>query len=134
MQQRHRYIIYASYCFFIMAVIGPVKYFFVPIEMFYRNWGWILFNLAVFAGLGILVRQGFSWMKYVMAVLAALGVLGLLRQGPILTTLIKHSDPLSLNGFVDLLLIIAVTILLFSVPPKPAALNTSNEEPHEKRI
>jgi uncharacterized membrane protein len=129
MDQIRRYTRYAAMCFFVMAAIGPIKYFFLPIEAFLSQWMIIVFNLVAFCGIGILVWQGYSWTKYVLAVLA---VIGLLRLEPLINEL-SSLDIVSINALVDIILLICATLMLFAAAPKPTT-DRIKEEHHEKGI
>jgi hypothetical protein len=118
-----RYAIYASYCFFAMAAIGAIKYFFLPVEMFRENWAVIIFNIAFFTGLGLLVRQGYSWTKYVLAILC---VASLFRLDLLIKELSNPTIP-GINVLIDIVLLLCATLILFAGAPKQTRDETSKE-------
>jgi hypothetical protein len=102
----------ASYLIFIMTGLGVIKYFYYPKSMLdLETISIAIFNLVFFSGLGVLVRQGYNWIKYLILVFAIVGLLNIYQ------VMIIFPDRPTVIGFTMIaqrFILVAATIMIFN--------------------
>lgn len=128
---RHSNFIKASYLIFVMLLLGLIKYFYDP--YIFANLKDILiavFNIVFFLGLGLLLRQGFDWLKYVLLVLTVLGLINIQSR---VGYVIHKPNLITIIVIIQRVILLIATILLFLVP-KSVKYNTMKNVDFENEL
>ena len=105
----------ASALIFISAGLGVINLAMVP-EVFSSAFTILVaaFTLLLIAGLGLLARQGYSWVKYLLLVMFVLGLFGIKHMivNIFLTSIV------GIINIVQTILQLMALVLLFKIPTK----------------
>lgn len=110
-----------SYLIYAIGAIGLLKYFSYPAPITLSDIALIIFNLFFFVGLGILVRQGYTWTKYIILTLT---ILSLLNLSSLINSITNSINLANLTFLAQRLLLIITCILLFKSVTKTEDQNT----------
>lgn len=110
--QVHPNYIKASELIFITAGLGIINFFFSP-EILSSGFAIIIavFTLLFIAGLGVLIKQGFSWIKYLLLALFIFGLLGI----PFIIKNITTNPIVGIVNIIQTILQIWALVLLFKI-------------------
>lgn len=109
----HSNFIKSSNLIFATVVLGIINFFFSSDTLSSgTNIAVAIITLSMILGLGILVRQGYNWMKYLLLVLTILGLFGI---STILTDLTQNPI-VGIVSIVQTVLEIWATVILFLIP------------------
>jgi len=112
-EQLHSNFIKSSNLIFATVGLGIINFYFSSDTLSSRtNIAVAIITLLTILGLGILVRQGYNWMKYLLLVLTILGLFGI---STILTDLTQNPI-VGIVSIVETVLEIWATVILFLIP------------------
>lgn len=111
-KQIHPNYIKSSDLIFITAVLGIINFFFSP-KILSSGFAIIvaIFTLLFIAGLGVLVKQGFSWVKYLLLALLLFGLLGI----PFIIKNMTTNPIVGIVNIIQTVLQIWALVLLFKI-------------------
>jgi hypothetical protein len=119
----HQNYIKASNLIYLCAFLGLINVFLLR-ETYTSTLkiATLIFTFAFIVGLGLLIRQGFEWIKYLLLFIMIFGLIGI-------PTWIKNLSEIPILGIINITQIILqfwALILVFKVPKKESI----NEKPN----
>lgn len=112
-EQVHSNFIKSSNLIFASVGLGIINLFFSSDTLSnVVNIVGVIFTLLLICGLGILVRQGYPWVKYLLLVLTTLGLVSML----LLPSNPTHNPVVIIVNIAQIVIAVWATILLFRVP------------------
>lgn len=120
-KQSHSNFMKASNLLFGTAILVLISVFLEKVVLSYDRTTFIIImmNIILITGLGLLVRQGYKWVKYLLLTLSILYLIeavALLLNSPVIQI------PQVLF-FAQIVLVIWSTVLLFRIPKEPLNLS-----------
>jgi hypothetical protein len=111
----HQNYIKASNLIYLCALLGIINVFLLR-ETYTSTLkiATLIFTFAFIVGLGVLIRQGFEWIKYLLLFIMIFGLIGI-------PTWIKNLSEMPILGIINILQIVLqfwALILVFKVPKK----------------
>jgi len=112
-KQIHSNFIKSSNLIFAVIGVGILNFFFSGNTLSNAaNITTEVVTLIMIGGLGLLVRQGYNWMKYILLVLTILGLVGI---SAILSDLAQN-PVVGFESIAETILEVWATVLLFKIP------------------
>jgi hypothetical protein len=109
----HSNFIQSSNLIFATVGLGVINFFFSSDTLSSgTNIAVAIITLLIILGIGILVRQGFNWVKYLLLVLTILGLFGV----PIILTDLTQNPIVGIVSIVETVIEIWATVILFLIP------------------
>lgn len=113
--QVHKNFIKSSNLIFGTVGLGIINFFFSDeILNNGKNLSIAIITLLIISGIGFLVRQGKSWVKYLLLILTIFGLIGV----PFIIGNITERPIIGLINILQTIMQIWATILLFMIPKK----------------